>query len=84
MALGRDRWGTDNHHAAGSAVIAYLNRVTRPLISQYVLERLPSGIKKGTFISSQSLRIKHLRQIFSILRRTIEPTVQERTPGAGG
>ena len=48
MALGRDRWGTDNHHAAGSAVIAYLNRVTRPLISQYVLERLPSGIKKGT------------------------------------
>lgn len=50
MALGRDRWGTDNHHAAGSAVIAYLNRVTRPLISQYVLERLPSGIKKGTFI----------------------------------
>ena len=50
MALGRDRWGTDNHHAAGSAVIAYLNRVTRPLISQYVLERLPSGIKKGTII----------------------------------
>ena len=50
MALGRDRWGTDNHHAAGSAVIAYLNRVTRPLISKYVLERLPSGIKKGTII----------------------------------
>ncbi len=40
MALGRDRWGTDNCHAAGSAfVIAYLTRVTRPLISQYVLER---------------------------------------------
>ena len=40
MALGRDRWGTDNPHAAGSAfVIAYLTRVTRPLISQYVLER---------------------------------------------
>ena len=51
MALGRDRWGTDNHHAAGSAVIAYLNRVTRPLISQYVLERLPSGIKKGTIVN---------------------------------
>ena len=40
MALGRDRWGTGNHHAACSAfVIAYLTRVTRPLISQYVLER---------------------------------------------
>ena len=40
MALGRDRWGTENHHAACSAfVIAYLTRITRPLISQYVLER---------------------------------------------
>lgn len=40
MALGRDRWGTGNGHAAGSAfVIAYLTRIARPLISQYVLER---------------------------------------------
>ena len=54
MALGRDRWGTDNHHAAGSAVIAYLNRVTGPLISQYVLERLTSGIKKGTFFAPEN------------------------------
>ena len=39
-AQGMDRWGTDNCHAAGSAfVIAYLTRVTWPLISQYVLEQ---------------------------------------------
>ena len=40
MALGRDRWSTDNHHAAGSAfIIAYLTKITWPAISQYVLER---------------------------------------------
>lgn len=40
MALGRDRWETNNRHAAGSAfLIAYLTRITWPLISQYVLER---------------------------------------------
>ena len=40
MAHGRDRWGTENCHVAGSAfIIAYLTRVTWPLISQYVLER---------------------------------------------
>lgn len=40
VALGLDRWGTKNPHAAGSAfVIAFLTRVSRPLISQYVLER---------------------------------------------
>ena len=37
---GRDRWGTDNRHVAGSAfLIAYLTRVTWPVVSQYVLER---------------------------------------------
>jgi hypothetical protein len=40
MDHGRDRWATNNRHAAGSAfLIAYLTRVTWPLISQYVLER---------------------------------------------
>ncbi len=39
-AHGRDRWGTENCHVAGSAfIISYLTRVTWPLISQYVLER---------------------------------------------
>jgi hypothetical protein len=40
MALGMARWGTENRHVAGSAfIIAYLTKVTWPLISQYVLER---------------------------------------------
>jgi hypothetical protein len=40
MAYGRDRWQTENPHAAGSAfIIAYLTRVTWPTIAQYVLER---------------------------------------------
>jgi hypothetical protein len=40
MAHGRERWGTENSHAAGSAfIIAYLTRVTWPAIAQYVLER---------------------------------------------
>jgi len=40
MAHGRDRWGTDRPHVAGSAfIIAYLTRVTWPTIAQYVLER---------------------------------------------
>jgi hypothetical protein len=40
MAHGRDRWETDNPHVAGSAfIIAYLTRVTWPVIGQYVLER---------------------------------------------
>ena len=40
MAHGRKHWRTENRHAAGSAfIIAYLTRVTWPLISQYVLYR---------------------------------------------
>jgi hypothetical protein len=40
MAHGRDRWGTDNPHVAGSAfIIAYLTRIIWPVIAQYVLER---------------------------------------------
>ena len=40
MAYGWDRWGTDNPHVAGSAfIIAYLTRVTWPVVSQYMLER---------------------------------------------
>ena len=40
IAHGKDHWETDNRHAAGSAfLIAYLTRVTWPMISQYVLER---------------------------------------------
>jgi len=40
MALGLARWGSENLHVAGSAfIIAYLTKVTWPLISQYVLER---------------------------------------------
>ena len=39
-AYGRDRWGTENRHLAGSGfIVAYLTRLTYPLISQYVLER---------------------------------------------
>ena len=69
MALGRDRWGTENHHATGSAVIAYLNRVTRPLISQYVLERLPSGIKKGTIIKRLTSSVRQCGQLGDLVRR---------------
>jgi hypothetical protein len=37
---GRERWGTNNPHVAGSAfIIAFLTRVTWPVIAQYVLER---------------------------------------------
>jgi hypothetical protein len=40
MANGRDRWGTENPHVAGSAfIIAYLTRVVWPVVGQYVLER---------------------------------------------
>ena len=40
IAYGRDRWGTENRHLAGSGfIVAYLTRLTYPLISQYVLER---------------------------------------------
>ena len=40
VANGRDRWGTDNRHLAGSSfIVAYLTRLTFPLISQYVLEK---------------------------------------------
>ena len=40
MALGLARWGTENLHVAGSAfIIAYLTKITWPLIAQYVLER---------------------------------------------
>ena len=43
---GRDRWGTENRHAAGSAfIIAYLTRITWPLISQYVLERRVPNVR---------------------------------------
>ena len=39
MAHGRDRWGTENRHLAGSSfIVAYLTRLTYPLISQFVLE----------------------------------------------
>ena len=37
---GRERWQTEDRHAAGSAfIIAFLTQVTWPLISHYVLER---------------------------------------------
>ena len=40
MAHSRNHWDTDNRHVAGSAfIIAYLTRITWPLISLYVLER---------------------------------------------
>ena len=40
MAYGRDRWGTDNCHVAGSAfLIAYLTRLIWPVAAQYVLKR---------------------------------------------
>lgn len=40
ITLGQTRWGTDNRHLAGSGfIVAYLTRLTYPLISQYVLER---------------------------------------------
>ncbi len=38
--FGRDYLGTDNRHLSGSGfIIAYLTRITYPLISKYVLER---------------------------------------------
>lgn len=38
-AYGRGRWGTENRHLAASGfIVAYLTRLTYPLISQYVLE----------------------------------------------
>ena len=40
IGYGRDRWGTDNCHVAGSAfLIAYLTRLIWPVAAQYVLER---------------------------------------------
>lgn len=46
MALGLARWETENRHVAGSAfIIAYLTKVTWPLISQYVLERRVPDIR---------------------------------------
>ena len=40
MAYGRNAWMTSNRHVAGSAfIIAYLTRLTWPVIGQYVLER---------------------------------------------
>ena len=40
VGYGQARWGTDNPHLAGSGfIVAYLTRLTYPLISQYVLER---------------------------------------------
>ena len=48
MAYGRDRWGTENSHAAGSAfIIAYLTRVTWPVVAQYVLERRVPDVRLG-------------------------------------
>jgi hypothetical protein len=44
MFYGREAWGTENHHVAGSAfIIAYLTRVIYPAIGQYVLHcRVPN------------------------------------------
>ena len=40
LAYGRNAWGTTNRHAAGSAfIIAYLSRLTWPVIAQYVITR---------------------------------------------
>ena len=40
VANGRDRWGSENRHLAGSSfIVAYLTRLTYPLISQYLLEK---------------------------------------------
>ena len=40
ITYGQKEWATDNRHIAGSAfILAYLIRVTWPLVSQYVLER---------------------------------------------
>ena len=40
ITYGLDRWGTDDRHLAGSGfIVAYLTRLTYPLISQYMLER---------------------------------------------
>ena len=40
LAYGQNAWGTTNRHAAGSAfIIAYLSRLTWPVIAQYVLAR---------------------------------------------
>ncbi len=39
IEYGRNRWGTENRHVAGSGfIVGYLTRLTYPLISQYVLE----------------------------------------------
>ncbi len=40
LAYGLNAWGTANRHAAGSAfIIAYLSRLTWPVIAQYVIAR---------------------------------------------
>ena len=52
---GRSRWGTDNRHVAGSGfIVAYLTRLTYPLISQYVLaDRVPDvSLSNLTFHSA--------------------------------
>ena len=40
LAYGQNAWGTANRHAAGSAfIVAYLSRLTWPVIAQYVTAR---------------------------------------------
>ena len=48
IAYGRARWGTENRHVAGSGfIVAYLTRLTYPLISQYVLHRRIPDVSLG-------------------------------------
>ncbi|MFQ6031113.1 MAG: hypothetical protein ACE5Q6_26925 [Dehalococcoidia bacterium] len=48
---GRSRWGSDNCHVAGSAfIIAYLTRVTWPVVAQYVLERRLPDVRLGNLV----------------------------------
>ena len=55
LAYGQNAWGTTNPHAAGSAfIIAYLSRLTWPVIAQYVLARRVPQVSLNNMVFHQT------------------------------
>ena len=51
LAYGLNAWGTANRHTAGSAfIIAYLSRLTWPVIAQYVIARRVKGVEQANLV----------------------------------
>jgi len=54
LAYGQNAWGTTNRHAAGSAfLIAYLSRLTWPVIAQYVITRRVPQVSLNNMVFHQ-------------------------------